>query len=346
MGGALLGWWRSPWPGLVPRAATARPVGRRRQGQGKGGRHAGVHAARGGAAGAGDDAAGDRVLRPAGGAAHGGGAGQGAGTLLALAVPRAAGSRPARSLGAHRPRRPAEPRQRALGDASSRRRPRWLEAERRTPPTIGLAAQNFISPTALQTSQARARRRARPAQVGAGAARRHRASACARRRCWRRSPASSASATSCPGEKVSAEQQLLTIVDLGVARAGRLGRHARGVAAAARPGGAGAGRRAARRRSRASIDRIAPAAEAGTRAIGVVVALDNQGERFRAGQYAQARVELADDAERLTVPIGAVGQASGQDFVWAIENGALVRRDRDHRPARRGGRPRRGAARA
>ena len=28
----------------------------------------------------------------------------------------------------------------------------------------------------------------------------------------------------------------------------------------------------------------------------------------------------------MTVPIGAVGQASGQDFVWAIEKGALVRR--------------------
>ena len=57
------------------------------------------------------------------------------------------------------------------------------------------------------------------------------------------------------------------------------------------------------------IDRIAPAAEAGTRAIGVVVSLDNKGERFRAGQYGQARVELADDATRLTVPDGAVGQA-------------------------------------
>ena len=94
------------------------------------------------------------------------------------------------------------------------------------------------------------------------------------------------------------------------------------------------------------IDRIAPAAEAGTRAIGVVVVLDNSDERFRAGQYAQARVELADDAARLTLPSSAVGQASGQDFVWAIENGALVRRIVDHRPQGPGGRPRRGAARA
>jgi len=54
--------------------------------------------------------------------------------------------------------------------------------------------------------------------------------------------------------------------------------------------------------------------------------LDNQGERFRAGQYAQARVELADDVERLTVPAAAVGQESGQDYVWTLEKGVLVRR--------------------
>jgi len=74
------------------------------------------------------------------------------------------------------------------------------------------------------------------------------------------------------------------------------------------------------------IDRIAPSAEAGTRAIGVVVVLENKGEKFRAGQYAEARAVLADDATRMTVPAGAIGQASGQDYVWTIEKGALVRR--------------------
>jgi multidrug efflux pump subunit AcrA (membrane-fusion protein) len=74
------------------------------------------------------------------------------------------------------------------------------------------------------------------------------------------------------------------------------------------------------------IDRIAPAAEAGTRAIGVVVVLDNRGERFRAGQYAQARVQLEDPQRRLTVPTTAVGQTSGQDYVWTLEKDALVRR--------------------
>jgi multidrug efflux pump subunit AcrA (membrane-fusion protein) len=54
--------------------------------------------------------------------------------------------------------------------------------------------------------------------------------------------------------------------------------------------------------------------------------LDNRQELFRAGQYAQARVVLPDDAPRLTLPISAVGQASGQDFVWTLEKDALVRR--------------------
>jgi RND family efflux transporter MFP subunit len=124
---------------------------------------------------------------------------------------------------------------------------------------------------------------------------------------------------------VSAEQQIVTVVDLATLElAGSVGTHeisllAPGQVAAIRIEGQSedvAGR----------IDRIAPAAEAGTRAIGVVVVLDNKGERFRAGQYAQARVELADESERLTVPLAAVGQSSGQDFVWAIDKGALVRR--------------------
>jgi multidrug efflux pump subunit AcrA (membrane-fusion protein) len=76
----------------------------------------------------------------------------------------------------------------------------------------------------------------------------------------------------------------------------------------------------------ARIDRIAPTAELGTRGIRVVVALANPAELFRAGQYASAVVQIDDDAQRLTVPIAALGQASGQDFVWALDKGALVRR--------------------
>ena len=199
-----------------------------------------------------------------------------------------------------------------------------VEAERQNTANVGLAAQNFISPTALQTSQARldaARAQLRSAQAQLASLR------VGIRDATLSVPISGIVGKRhvVPGEKVSAEQQIVTVVDLSsLELAGSVGTHEvsmleAGQVAAIRIEGQGgdvAGR----------IDRIAPAAEAGTRAIGVVVALENKGERFRAGQYAQARVELADAAERLTVPSGAVGQASGQDFVWAIEKGALVRR--------------------
>lgn len=201
------------------------------------------------------------------------------------------------------------------------------EAERQHTANTGLAGQNFISATALQTSQGRL-----------DAARAQLLSAEAQLTTTRVGVREAALAAPIagivgkrhvlPGEKVSAEQPIVTIVDLGVLElAGNVGTHEvsllrPGQATQVRVEGQAAGAPPVAGR----IDRIAPAAEPGTRAIGVVVALDNQGERFRAGQYAQARVELADAVERLTVPGGAVGQASGQDFVWTLEKGVLVRR--------------------
>ena len=74
------------------------------------------------------------------------------------------------------------------------------------------------------------------------------------------------------------------------------------------------------------LARIAPAAEAGTRSIGVTIALANPNERLRAGQYAVAKVRLEDAIQRLTVPLAAVGNSAGQDHVWLIEGGVLARR--------------------
>src|SRR6187431_156283 len=199
-----------------------------------------------------------------------------------------------------------------------------LEAERQHTANVGLATQNFISSTALQTSQARldaARAQLKSAQAQLSVSR------IGVREASLLAPISGIVGKRhvVPGEKVSAEQQVVTIVDLGsLELAGSVGTHE---VSLLRPGQEVQVRVEGQREPvPGKIDRIAPAAEAGTRAIGVVVTLDNKGELYRAGQYAQARVELADDAARLTVPTGAVGQASGQDFVWAIENGALVRR--------------------
>ena len=198
------------------------------------------------------------------------------------------------------------------------------EAERQHAASIGLAQQNFISPTALQSSQARldaanAQLKSARAQLATARIGIHEASLTA--------PISGvvSKRNVLPGEKLSVEQAILSIVDLGeLELAGAVGTHevshlvpgmrvdvlVEGVVEPV------AGR----------LLRIAPAAEPGTRSIGVTVAVPNPGETFRAGQYALARVALPDDSQRLSVPALAVRNTSGQDQVWVIEDGSLVRR--------------------
>ncbi|HLO93762.1 MAG TPA: efflux RND transporter periplasmic adaptor subunit [Burkholderiaceae bacterium] len=128
-----------------------------------------------------------------------------------------------------------------------------------------------------------------------------------------------------PGEKLSAEQQVLSIVDLGkLELAGLVGTHE---VARLKPGMAVAVKvEGDEQPVQARISRIAPAAEPGTRSIGVTLEIANAEERFRAGQYAVARAELPDNSQRLTLPATAVINASGQDHVWVLEKGTLLRR--------------------
>ena len=128
-----------------------------------------------------------------------------------------------------------------------------------------------------------------------------------------------------PGEKVSPEQQVLTIIDLArLELAGTVGTHE---VSRFRPGLPVQVRvEGLLEPVSGRVARIAPAAEPGTRAIGVTIELANPGERLRAGQFALARAELADEVERLTLPASAVGSSSGQDHVWLIEEGRLARR--------------------
>lgn len=127
------------------------------------------------------------------------------------------------------------------------------------------------------------------------------------------------------GEKVSVEQTLVTVVDLAkLELAGTVGTHevgslAPGMSVQVKVEGVD-------QPASGKIVRIAPAAEAGTRAIGVTVELPNPGERLRAGQYAMARVVLADERPRMVLPAVAVGSNAGQSHVWTIENGLLARR--------------------
>jgi membrane fusion protein (multidrug efflux system) len=198
------------------------------------------------------------------------------------------------------------------------------QAERTHANNQRLADQQFISATALDTSlaaldSARAQERAARAQLDtvralsrdtrvvapiAGiVARRH----------------------AVAGEKVSAEQNIVTIVDLSrLELAGTVGTHevsqlSPGVPVQLKVEGVA-------QAVVGKIARIAPAAEPGTRSIGVTIELANPKETLRAGQYALATVELADPQPRLTVPVAAIGNTAGQDHVWMIENGVLARR--------------------
>jgi membrane fusion protein (multidrug efflux system) len=127
------------------------------------------------------------------------------------------------------------------------------------------------------------------------------------------------------GEKVAAEQQVVNIVDLRMLElAGTVGtqevaRLSAGMPVTLKIEGVD-------QPMQGKLARIAPAAEAGTRSIGVAVQLPNPKETLRAGQYAVAQVQIGDATPRLTVPIGAISSASGQEYVWTVEGGKLLRR--------------------
>ena len=246
-----------------------------------------------------------------------------AGTLLTLSVAEGSRVKAGQSLGtidlSDLQSRNAE---RAAGVDSARAR--MAEAERIHKSNEDLANQKFISANALESSRAsleaaRAQLKSAQAQLATSALGIREAALVA--------PISGVIGRRnvVPGEKVSAEQELMTVVDLKeLELGGVVGTHQ---VSMLRPGQKLAVRvEGATEPVEGRIDRIAPMAEAGTRGIRVVVLLPNADERFRAGQYASALVSLDDPAPRLTVPVTSVGQASGQDFVWTVENGALVRR--------------------
>lgn len=203
-------------------------------------------------------------------------------------------------------------------------RAQLVQADRQHQANVGLSAQKFISETAQEASKSAldaARAQLQSAQAQLATAR------LGLRETTLVAPIRGlvSKRQALPGEKLSVEQPVVTIVDLSrLELAGSVGTHevsrlSAGMPVQVRIEG-----------SSEPVDgrlaRIAPAAEPGTRSIGVTVALDNPRETLRAGQYALARVVLADAAPRLTLPLGAVGSTSGQDHVWVIEKGALMRR--------------------
>jgi len=74
------------------------------------------------------------------------------------------------------------------------------------------------------------------------------------------------------------------------------------------------------------VERINPSTEAGTRAFLVYVGLPNNDATLRSGMFATGRIALAASAPMPTLPLTAIRTEAGQSYVWAIDNGKLVRR--------------------
>ena len=198
------------------------------------------------------------------------------------------------------------------------------QAQRTHDSNIGLANDKFISPIALDNSKSQLE----SAKAGVAAAQAALdSSRIALRDASLNAPISGIVSKKyvVSGEKVTAEQQVVTIVDLhmlelaGTVGTQEVGRLSTGMAVTLKIEGLD-------KPIDGKLARIAPAAEAGTRSIGVVVQLQNPKEAMRAGQYAVAQVQIGDATPRLTVPISAISSASGQEYVWTVENGKLLRR--------------------
>lgn len=203
-------------------------------------------------------------------------------------------------------------------------RANWLQAERAHGQNERLSAQRFISDAALDVSRS-ALDTARAQAVAAEAALNTLKSSAKEAALVAPIAGIVSKRHVLPGEKLSLEQPVVTLIDLATLElAGVVGIHE---VSRVRPGMPVEVRvEGVERQVRGQISRVAPAAEPGTRSIGVVVSLPNAREELRAGMFATARLQLADPQPRLTLPSSAISMVSGQSTVWVIADGRLQRR--------------------
>ena len=74
------------------------------------------------------------------------------------------------------------------------------------------------------------------------------------------------------------------------------------------------------------IERINPAATAGSRSISVYAVIDNRAGLLRGGMFAQGALTLSRLDGALAVPASAVREEIGQTFVYAIQDGLVKRK--------------------
>jgi membrane fusion protein, multidrug efflux system len=129
-----------------------------------------------------------------------------------------------------------------------------------------------------------------------------------------------------PGEKVNFDSPLFTVVDLGrmelqaMVPANDIPEIVIGMPVELSIEGF------AERQFKGQVERINPMTEAGTRAILVFVQIPNPDAVVRGGMFATGRIRLAAGAPVPTLPDTAIRSEAGQNYVWGIDNGKLLRR--------------------
>src|SRR5262245_44930498 len=130
-----------------------------------------------------------------------------------------------------------------------------------------------------------------------------------------------------PGERVALDAKVVSIVDLSRLELeasvppAAIGQVKVGQAMEFRVEGFGERAFAGR------IERINPAATAGSRSISVYAVIDNREGLLRGGMFAQGALTLARVENTLSVPATAVREDVGQTYVYAIENGYVKRKN-------------------
>jgi len=130
-----------------------------------------------------------------------------------------------------------------------------------------------------------------------------------------------------PGERVALDAKVVSIVDLSRLQLeasvppAAIGQVQVGQAMNFRVEGFGEREFAGR------IERINPAATAGSRSISVYAVIDNREGLLRGGMFAQGALTLSSIGGALAVPASAVREEIGQTFVYAIEDGLIKRKN-------------------
>lgn len=80
------------------------------------------------------------------------------------------------------------------------------------------------------------------------------------------------------------------------------------------------------RRFAGRIERVNPAAEAGSRSIAVFATLPNDDGSLKGGMFANGTLATATGAEVDVIPVSAVIEEGGQSFVYVVKDGKVARR--------------------